>query len=309
MVLLPLSGEAQSITRNKKQQTTTTTSKKKPATTNSTTKSKQGSSSNNSRKSNKSSKSSAQQSSSRSIPSAQSSKSSRTIIPAVVQQAIDDMVWVEGGIFMMGATGEQGDDAETNEFPVHQVTLSGYYISKYEVTQELWLAVMGSNPSFFTGNPRHPVENVSWNDCQKFIAKLNSLTGKNFRLPTEAEWEYAARGGKWSMGYKYPGSDSLDSVAWIDVSPYGTTHPVGQKSPNELGLYDMSGNVHEFCQDWYGSYISVAQTNPTGPTSGPDHVIRGGGYYSRAESNRVSYRARGGTYFCGYGGLRLAMSF
>ena len=194
----------------------------------------------------------------------------------IIRQAIDDMVYVEGGTFTMGATAEQGSDADKEEKPSHKVTLSSYYISKYEVTQQLWQAVMGSNPSWYKGDKRRPVEQVSWEDCQEFIRKLNELTGRGFRLPTEAEWEYAARGGKKSRGYKYSGSDKLSDVAWIEDNSGGTTHPVGQKSPNELGLYDMSGNVMEWCQDWWGDYSSGSQSNPTGPKSGSGRVVRGG---------------------------------
>ena len=200
-----------------------------------------------------------------------------------------DMVFVEGGTFLMGATEEQGSDAESDEKPVHKVTLSDYYIGKYEVTQELWQAVMGKKPSHFKNKPQNPVESVSWDDCQKFLEKLNKLTGRNFRLPTEAEWEYAARGGKWSRGYKYAGSDQIDAVAWYESNSAGMTHPVGQKAPNELGLYDMSGNVWEWCQDWYGGYSSESQTNPQGP-SGSSRVHRGGGWYYDARRCRVSGR-------------------
>ena len=190
----------------------------------------------------------------------------------------------------MGATSEQGSDAYSDEKPVHQVTLSDYYIGETEVTQELWQAVMGSNPSSFTGSGLLPVEYVSWDDCQTFITKLNVLTGMQFRLPTEAEWEFAARGGNSSQGYKYSGSNNIDDVAWYGSNSNYNTHEVGTKAPNELGLYDMSGNVWEWCQDWYGSYSSSAQTNPTGPTSGSYRVFRGGGWGSIARACRVSYR-------------------
>jgi len=202
------------------------------------------------------------------------------------------MVAVQGGTFTMGATAEQGSDAESDEEPAHQVTLSSYSIGQTEVTQELWQAVMGSNPSYFTGNLQRPVERVSWNDCQTFISKLNQMTGKSFRLPTEAEWEYAARGGNRSQGYKYAGSNAIGDVAWYTDNSAWTTHTVATKAPNELGLYDMSGNVYEWCQDWYGSYSSGAQTNPTGPASGSTRVYRGGGRGNNAGHCRVSYRTR-----------------
>ena len=188
-----------------------------------------------------------------------------------------EMVRVEGGTFRMGATSEQGSDVWDNEKPVHSVTLSGYYIGKTEVTQALWKAVMGSNPSKFIGD-NLPVEMVSWDDCQEFIRELNALTGQNFRLPTEAEWEFACRGGNNSRGYKYSGSNNLGSVAWYDGNSGNKTHPVGTKAPNELGIYDMSGNVWEWCADWYGDYSSGAQTNPTGPYGGSNRVYRGGSW-------------------------------
>ena len=225
----------------------------------------------------------------------------------IIQNLIDNMVSVEGGTFTMGATSEQGSDAYDNEIPAHKVTLSSFSIGKYEVTQEEWEAVMGKNPSEFKGAKR-PVENVSWDDCQEFIRKLNQLTGKQFRLPTEAEWEYAARGGNRSRGYKYSGSDNIGSVAWYGDNSGRTTHPVGQKQANELGLYDMSGNVWEWCQDWYGNYSSSAQTNPTGPTSGSYRVGRGDDWGGDAGSCRVSGRL----FFAPGGlgdllGLRLAL--
>ena len=235
------------------------------------------------------------------------------------------MVAVEGGTFSMGATAEQGSDADSDELPTHQVTLSGYSIGETEVTQELWQAVMGGNPSYFQvstdsdygSSLQRPVERVSWDACQTFITKLNELTGKTFRLPTEAEWEYAARGGNKSHGYKYAGSNTLDDVAWylstIPSQTSGTagygTQPVATKAPNEMGLYDMSGNVEEWCQDWYDSYNSGAQTNPTGPDSGSNRVIRGGGWDSYYASNcRVSRRGGGDTTYTSFSiGLRLAL--
>lgn len=216
------------------------------------------------------------------------------------------MIPVEGGTFTMGATAEQGSDAVDDEKPKHQVTLSSYAIGETEVTQELWEAVMGSNPSNFSGN-QLPVECVSWNDCQTFITKLNQLTGVNFRLPTEAEWEFAARGGNKRSGYKYAGSNTIGNVAWYSGNSSSKPHAVAQKLPNELGLYDMSGNMHEWCQDWYGSYSSAAQTNPTGPASGSARVVRGGGWDNAAEYCRVSFRVSG-TPSTSYDlvGLRLA---
>ncbi len=217
------------------------------------------------------------------------------------------MVIVEGGTFMMGAS---DDDTEASDIekPAHQVTLSSYCIGQTEVTQELWQAVMGSNPSNSQGNLQHPVEQVSWEDCQMFVAELNELTGKTFRLPTEAEWEYAARGGNKSLGYKYAGSNDINEVAWYWDGTSTTIQPVATKAPNELGIFDMSGNVYEWCQDSWGSYTSGAQTNPTGPTSGSLRVDRGGSYGHDGGRCRVSHR----NYYHqtlkdGHLGLRLAL--
>lgn len=210
------------------------------------------------------------------------------------------MVPVEGGTFTMGATPEQGDEYESNEVPAHQVTVSSFSIAQTEVTQALWQAVMGSNPSEFKGNLNRPVENVSWNDCQTFITKLNQMTGRNFRLPTEAEWEFAARGGNKRVGdgFKYSGSNNVNLVAWywgnIPSQASGTagygTQPVATKKANELGLYDMSGNVYEWVQDRYGSYDFDSQTNPTGPSYGSYRVARGGTWGSYDHFCRVSNR-------------------
>ena len=213
-------------------------------------------------------------------------------IPFSVNGVEFKMVFVEGGTFTMGATSEQGSDADDDEKPTHRVTLSDYYIGETEVTQALWQAVMGNNPSYFKGD-NLPVENVSHNDVKEFILKLNQKTGKTFRLPTEAEWEYAARGGKKSKGYKYSGSDNIDDVAWYSENSDDKTHPVKTKRPNELGIYDMSGNVWEWSSDWYGGYSSNAQTNPQGPSSGSARVIRGGSWYSNARYCRASNRYNG----------------
>lgn len=201
------------------------------------------------------------------------------------------MIAVEGGTFTMGSP-YSDSDASDNEKPAHQVTLSSFTIGETEVTQELWQAVMGSNPSYFMGDLQRPVECVSWNDCQTFITKLNELTGATFRLPTEAEWEYAARGGNASEGYKYSGSNTIGDVAWYTNNSSNATHPVKTKQPNELGIYDMSGNVYEWCADWYDSsyYASSPENNPTGPSSGSYRVLRGGGWGDRARYCRVAIR-------------------
>ena len=196
---------------------------------------------------------------------------------------------VPAGTFTMGATAEQGDDAYSNEGPTHSVTLSSYMIGQTEVTQALWTAVMGSTPSVTTTGDNIPVHNVSWDDCQEFIVKLNAMTGETFRLPTEAEWEYAARGAQ-TGGTKYAGSDNIDEVAWYKDNTGLSFMAVALKAPNALGLYDMSGNVSEWCQDWYGSYSSAAQTNPQGPATGDYRILRGGNKYSLARVCRVSVR-------------------
>ena len=198
------------------------------------------------------------------------------------------MIRVEGGTFMMGSP-DSDSDAYDDEKPQHRVTLSDYYIGEIPVTQALWQAVMGGNPSYSQG-VNNPVECVSWNDCQEFLKKLNQQTGMTFSLPTEVQWEYAARGGNKSKGYKYAGSNSVKDVAWYTDNSGGMTHPVKGKRANELGLYDMSGNVWEWCQDWLGSYSSTPQTNPIGPATGSSRVLRGGCWINRAWNCRVAYR-------------------
>ena len=227
------------------------------------------------------------------------------------------MVRVEVGTFTMGATAEQ-TGADSDEKPAHQVTLSPYYIGQTEVTQALWEAVMGETPTSdgFQWDPEaglgdnYPAYNISYDDVLSFISKLNSLTGRTFRMPTEAEWEYAARGGNKSEGYLYSGGNTLDNVGWYEYNSNWNTHPVAQKAANELGLYDMSGNVYEWCSDWFGDYSSSPQTNPTGPSTGSIRVLRGGCWsnaatYSRvADRNSVSPSTRLNLY-----GVRLALSF
>jgi formylglycine-generating enzyme required for sulfatase activity len=214
-----------------------------------------------------------------------------------------NMVLVRGGTFTMGCTGEQGFDCDEDEKPAHEVTLSDFYIGKYEVTQKEWRQVMGSNPSIIKNCDNCPVERVSWEDIQQFLTRLNANTGKAYRLPTEAEWEYAARGGSFSKGYKFAGSSSRngDDVAWhwfnsgntgdqdSDESE-GEYYPVGQKKANELGLYDFSGNVNEWCQDWYSKYSAASQVNPKGPNTGYLKVRRGGSWFDPSIDARVSNR-------------------
>jgi formylglycine-generating enzyme required for sulfatase activity len=220
-----------------------------------------------------------------------------------------EMVFVDGGTFTMGCTSEQGSDCWSYESPTHQVTLSSFSIGKYPVTQAQWVAVMGSNPSHFKGD-NLPVEYVSWNDIvNDFIPKLNALTGKTYRLPTESEWEFAARGGNSSKRYRYSGSNSIGDVAWYSSNSGRATRPVGTKQSNELGLFDMSGNVWEWVGDWDGSYTSTSKTNPTGPALGSYREVRGGSWDDDAGNCRVSNRginAPGDRY---YGiGFRLVLS-
>lgn len=218
-----------------------------------------------------------------------------TIADFTVNGVSFKMIRVQGGSFKMGATPEQGNDSFKDEKPAHDVFLDDYYIGETEVTQSLWNAVMGENPSRWKGY-NLPVENVSWEDCQEFVTRLNSVllehlpNGYQFCKPTEAQWEYAARGGNKSQGFKYAGSDNIDDVAWYAANSDGKTHPVKTKSPNELCLYDMSGNIWEWCQDWYGNYHRSSRSNPSGPSSGVNHVVRGGSWYDKASYCRVSYR-------------------
>ena len=218
-----------------------------------------------------------------------------------------EMVFVQGGTFTMGCTSEQGDDCSNYEKPAHRVTVSDFYIGKFEVTQAQWQAIMGINPLDFNGD-NYPTYNISWDEVQEFIRRLNVQTGKNYRLPTEVEWEYAARGGIGSGGYKYSGSNTLDNVAWYNENRNNSTHhPVGVKSSNELGIYDMSGNVFEWCSDWFGNYSSSTQTDPRGPSSGSNRVFRGGSWGDQAGGVRASYRSSNAPdYRLNFLGFRLA---
>ena len=227
------------------------------------------------------------------------------------------MVLVEGGTFTMGATAEQ-TGANDDEKPAHQVTLSDYYIGQTEVTQALWKAVMGETPTSdgdqwetkYGLGDNYPAYYISYDDVLSFISKLNSLTGRTFRMPTEAEWEYAARGGNKSEGYLYSGGNTLDNVGWHLDNSSREAHPVVQKSANELGLYDMSGNVWEWCSDWKDSYSSSPQTNPTGPSTGISRVLRGGSWDSDATTfSRVANRGYNSPWIRSSAyGVRLAFS-
>lgn len=239
----------------------------------------------------------------------------RLLLPAetfIVNEVSFKMVHVDSGIFMMGAV-DDDEDATSHERPQHKVNLSDYWIGETQVTQALWLAVMDKNPSCHKEDLKCPVESVSWNDCQEFINKLNKLTGKKFHLPTEAQWEFAARGGNIGKEhlYKFAGSNDIDDVAWFIENSENNIHPVGRKNPNELGLYDMSGNVYEWCNDWFESSYSYDEensTDPTGPETGVRRVYRGGSWILPDAGCRVSYRhaAMPTTSFAGLG-LRLAL--
>ena len=219
-----------------------------------------------------------------------------------------NMIFVKGGQFTMGATTAEQSVANDTEVQ-HQVRLSDYYIGETEVTQDLWQAVMGSNPSYYKGDDL-PVHNISWNDCQRFIRKLNELTGLKFALPSEAQWEYAARGGILSKGYRFSGSNNAAEVAVYSVNSQRQPQQVGSKSPNELGIYDMSGNVYEWCNDWYGQYnTQVVQLDPKGAAPSATRVMRGGCYMAGNNSCRVSARSSGKLAFTSnYYGLRLILT-
>lgn len=220
------------------------------------------------------------------------------------------MMPVEGGSFTMGCTHPRGEKhTYADELPTHKVTLNSYYIGQYEVTQALWVAVMGENPSKFTGNDSLPVEQVSWNEVQIFIARLSQITGYRFRLPTEAEWEFAARGGNRTRHTAYPGvRNQLWECCWFGGNSDGHSHPVGRLKPNELGLYDMGGNVAEWCSDWMSHYSAQPQNCPQGPREGENRILRGGCFNSPTWGCSVFERS---WYLPDYGysfyGFRLAL--
>ena len=236
----------------------------------------------------------------------------------IVNGVAFQMVDVEGGTYVMGVDSAAVlvGSADIDELPAHEVTVSSFSIAETEVTQELWQAVMGTNPSNFADDPKRPVEQVSWEDCQMFIARLNELTGENFRLPTEAEWEFAARGGNMANGTLYSGGEIIEDVAWYFTNSYAVgsedsnfgTHVVATKQANELGLYDMSGNVFEWCSDWYGAYDEQPQTDPAGPEMGARRIIRGGSWYSINRYCRITSRNSEAPTNKGYNlGFRLAL--
>jgi formylglycine-generating enzyme required for sulfatase activity len=197
------------------------------------------------------------------------------------------MVFVEGGTFTMGCLPERDGECNASELPAHSVTLSSFYISKYEVTQAQWVAVMDTNPSSNRSDDQLPVSTLKFENVQEFFVQLNNTTGKNYRLPTEAEWEYAARGGKHKSPYQYSGSNDLNEVGWYSC---GRAYTVSSKKPNALGIYDMTGNVFEWSGTWGEDYPSVAQTDPTGPDSGTYIVVRGGSWMGGVADCRVATR-------------------
>ena len=217
------------------------------------------------------------------------------------------MIDVEGGTFIMGAPNTE-PASFTFEKPQHEVTVSPFKIGETEVTQELWTAIMGTNPSINKMDPQNPVEYVSWDDCQAFITKLNQKTHLHFRLPTEAEWEYAAIGGKYTHYYKFSGSGTANKVAWYIVNSNGSSHPVKQLQCNELEIYDMSGNVYEWVNDWYDRYTADPQVDPKGSKTGSYKVYRGGAWHIGAGESRCHFRyMREPSYRTPSHGLRLAL--
>jgi sulfatase modifying factor 1 len=211
-------------------------------------------------------------------------------ISDTIGEAVFVMKFIHGGVFEMGCTWEQGDDCWRQEIPPHLVDVEDFLLGETEVTQALWEAVMGERSSGSAFCADCPVHWVSWHEAQDFVRALNRLTGRAYRLPTEAEWEYAARGGVHSHHYRFAGSHEAEEVAWFGDF-YGTVRPVARKFPNELGLYDMSGNVWEWCQDRFGEYSKRRANNPRGPHKGEYRVIRGGSWYYSPQYCRVTYRA------------------
>ena len=214
-----------------------------------------------------------------------------------------EFVWVEGGTYQMGC-GPWAGECKSNESPVHEVTVSGFWIGKYTVTQGQWQKVMGSNPSGFKKGDNYPVETVSWEDAKEFIRNLNSKSGYSFRLPSEAEWEYAARSG--GKAEKYAGGNDVDAVAWYAANSGRSTHPVGTKAPNGLGMYDMSGNVFQWCEDLYEdvAYKNRQRNNPISTSGGPYRVLRGGSWSRDAAWVRCTFRGFWDPSSHGMGGPR-----
>lgn len=220
------------------------------------------------------------------------------------------MIWVEGGDFLMGCSSEQGGDCEDNEKNVRRVTVDGYWIGMCEVTQSQWEKVVGTSiyqqkskangSNTYGVGADYPMYYVSWDEAMEFCRLLSNKTGKTYTLPTEAQWEYAARGGNKADGTKYAGSNMVDAVAWYTDNSGSTAHPVGTKRGNSLGIYDMSGNVWEWCKDWYSSsYTNYDTNNPTGPSNGSSRVFRGGSWSNYARRCRVSNRSLSTPSACG----------
>ena len=228
----------------------------------------------------------------------------------MIKEIETSMISIEGGIFTMGCTSDQGAECTHDEFPIHQVQLSGFKLLKTEVTQGMWQSVMGNNPSLNKRSAQFPVENVSFTDIEKFIYILNEISSHRYRLPTEAEWEFAARGGIKSKSTLYSGSNEAQSVSWNVGNSSNTSHITGYKNANELGLFDMSGNVWEWCSDWYGEYHASEESDPRGAVDGTDKVIRGGSYSGSIwfcrNAIRMHYAPSYKSHFIGF---RLAEDF
>ena len=227
-----------------------------------------------------------------------------------VNGVLFDMQRVEGGVFMMGGTREQHRESISTDLPVHTIALDAYYMGRTEVTQALWKAVMPEWVFVEDMNlPNFPMCYVSWYDCQEFVRRLDSITGLPFRLPTEAEWEFAARGGNKSLGYRFAGSNSTEQVSWGLSNSGFRRHEVGRKLPNELGLYDMTGNVSEWCADWYGPYYIGTEPNPLGAQDGKNKVYRGSSFDNCKENSYISHRySTDPLESNSYCGLRLALT-
>lgn len=235
-------------------------------------------------------------------PSVEDDDVAETVKVFEVNGVVFRMTYIKGGSFTMGATSEHRTEAFDDELPTHQVTLKSFYMAQTEVTQSLWKAVMGESCTPTADTMRrwneknglgdyYPAYYVSWDDCKSFIARLNSVTGERFSMPTEAQWEYAARGGKFRKSFRYSGGDTIDEVAWYYNNSGNALHPVASKYPNSLGLYDMTGSVWEWCSDWYAPYQGSSQTNPAGPSSGEERVNRGGGWKDFQRSCHISTRS------------------
>lgn len=206
-----------------------------------------------------------------------------------IEELLHEFIFVEGGTFLMGCNKTSVSQCDEAESPVHQVTISSFHITKYEITQLLWLEIMGYNPNSQKNN-KYPVTNVSWDECQDFIKRLNHITSLHFAIPTEAQWEFAARGGIKSKNTLFSGSEKIEEVAWYKENSNSFFHIIGTLKPNELGIYDMSGNVWEWCNDYYGPYSAETTKDPPGSISGINRVYRGGSWLDNKSYTRITNR-------------------